>query len=327
MTELVIDELNYQIDVVYLNKMIEFKIKTRAKSIPNLKTTLSTLSDPIQIEELNKIIDSYDCLDRYKEEVKPIIDKWNKYPRTDMYESLITLQLKKFIEVASTYYPIKILHENLMYVISCPCCESPLNKGKCGECGYEITQTAFPTNGSKSCYEKEINFEKEVNKFRGRISKNITPIIDIVKKECVDKGIDEKTLSKEAIRSILYKLDPKKCYGYVNIIHHKLTGEPLPDIDQYFDKVILRYKLYNAVFMDKDWMKKNIGVVKTRNNSLRIHVILLAFLQMEGCKCKRMDFNLLKTRNTIVEHNQTMSKICMELQKRHPDMNWKFTPL
>lgn len=318
-----IPKLDYKIDLDHFHRLLIFNMNRRKKTqLPELQSLLNIATEQIIIDDIKEKIHFYDSIDRFEKEVKPILDKWKKYPSTQAYEDGLTIQVRKYINIAKKYYPQLIIKEEaLRCIVECPACSCPMRGNKCNECGHEIESEKC---NEPSCYEKEANFEKELKKFCGKSTKDLSDIKQIIKTEYLKHNNDIKTITEECIRRMLYKLGRTSYYSYVNMIHNQLTEEPLPDIDKYIPAVMDRYKKWYVLFMDKDWMEKNLSDDKQRSNSPRIHVLLYEFLCQEKCKCKKEKFNLLKTRSTTVKHQNLLKRMFAKLAELYPTQDWRF---
>ena len=109
----------------------------------------------------------------------------------------------------------------------------------------------------------------------------------------------------------LFETNNSNYYEDINMIHTHFTGIPCPDISD------IEYLLYE----DFD---KVVDAYESLEDIDRIHFlngqyILYQLLRRRKIKVKESDFDILKTRERLVEHDEIYQKICMKLE-------WTFHP-
>ena len=94
---------------------------------------------------------------------------------------------------------------------------------------------------------------------------------------------------------------------------------PLPNISKLEDTLLMRHRLIEEEFeVVKDSDQKNF---------MRGQYVLWVLLQMENYKYNMNDFKMLETRDVILRHDKKMRRICSNLKKKRPDLNWDFKGL
>jgi len=211
----------------------------------------------------------------------------------------------------------------------CPFCQNCLETKNgvyvCSKCAYheQKMEKAIPKSSNKNektQYDPKDNFRSIVLTFQGKKSKKIPEsVYKTIENSFIKYHIDSpQTMKKETLIFILQENKLSDYYEDINVIYENYTGIKPPDLSYFEESIFKRNSLVEEVF---EQIKND-----ERQNSLNNFFKLYAFLSMEGFNCKCEEFPVLKTRNVVVYHNRTMNKICEELKKHYPDMNWKFKP-
>jgi len=119
-------------------------------------------------------------------------------------------------------------------------------------------------------------------------------------------------ITKDIIRSFLKLTGWTKHYDDVVLIYHKMTGKSVPIIPpdlkvkllQDFEKVS---NAYDTLF------KSNDSNQIQRKSFINKHHILYHLLKKNNFDCEKEDFNMLKTNERLVDHEDIISKIFKHL--------------
>ena len=244
--------------------------------------------------------------------------------------------IEEFYEIAKKYIPIKIYKKETPERYVCNCGNQnnyteTQNKIICNECSnthsIQSIQTSFKdidrvNLSQKYKYKKKVHFRDTVNQYQGKQNKKINPdIFSILEKQFLIHNLvnlDGKThnekysnITKEHIYMFLFETNNSNYYEDINMIHTYFTGVPCPDISE----------IEHLLYEDFD---KVVDAYESLENIDRIHFlngqyILYQLLRRRKFKVKESDFDILKTRERLVEHDDIYQKICIKLE-------WTFIP-
>jgi hypothetical protein len=238
--------------------------------------------------------------------------------------------IARYLQIANRFININITRIKQSNEILCEECLGPLERNGgyitckiCGiiECDIDSIDTCYYNNKrDQKENPKEETMLQAILLLQGK-QKKIPP------QECLDKIINycnekKKSIEKLTIFSmynIMQILELKEYYVYINYIYHKITGEKLPDIKEYEDKILHRYNL----------LYKDVShIIKTNKSSAPRNIILLrSLLEMEGVKIPNEFFPPIKTQSVKESYNMTMKMACLHMQTMYPEQNWKFIPI
>ena len=178
---------------------------------------------------------------------------------------------------------------------------------------------------SKYTYDRRSHFKECINQFQAKQNQNIPDKVfdDLyhqIKIHNLEDG-DENTppeikyqrLNKEHIQMFLKELNHTKYYEDIIFIYHKITNKPPDDISHIEAKLM---EDFDTLIEKYDEKYKNSPNHK-RKNFINIQCILYQLLLRHGYKCKRSDFNILKT----IDKKYIHEDIIHELFK---DLSWNF---
>lgn len=142
---------------------------------------------------------------------------------------------------------------------------------------------------------------------------------------------DMKDGEKEDIESYLYRAgfknptrenirDGIRACGYnnyhdTNYIHHKITGDPLPDIYPYMDVCITRFEQYFKAFQALE--------DKEGHNITNLHFLIKLFLWQEGVNYEECWFRSLSDQ-TEAKHKRNAKKVCNILKTQDLERKWNY---
>lgn len=178
---------------------------------------------------------------------------------------------------------------------------------------------------SKYTYDRRSHFKECINQFQAKQNQNIPDKVfdDLyhqIKIHNLEDG-DENTpseiryqrLNKEHIQIFLKELNHTKYYEDIIYIYHKITNKPPDDISHIEAKLM---EDFDTLIEKYDEKYKNSPNHK-RKNFINIQCILYQLLLRHGYKCKRSDFNILKT----IDKKYIHEDIIHDLFK---DLSWNF---
>lgn len=176
---------------------------------------------------------------------------------------------------------------------------------------------------SKYTYDRRSHFKECVNQFQAKQNQNIPDKVfeDLyhqIKIHNLLDGTDDdppevryKRLNKEHIQMFLKELNYTKFYEDIIYIYYKITNKPPEDISHIEAKLLEDFDTLIELY-DKKY--KNSGQTQhKRKNFINIHCILYQLLLKHGYKCKRSDFNILKTVDKKAIHDEIIHDLFKEL--------------
>jgi hypothetical protein len=178
---------------------------------------------------------------------------------------------------------------------------------------------------SKYTYDRRSHFKECINQFQAKQNQNIPDKVfdDLYHQIKIHNLIDGtetdppevryKRLNKEHIQMFLKELNHTKYYEDIIYIYYKITNKPPEDISHIESKLMEDFDVLIELY-DKKY--KNSTQHK-RKNFINIQCILYQLLLKHGYKCKRSDFNILKTVDKKAIHDE----IIYDLFK---DLSWNF---
>ena len=244
--------------------------------------------------------------------------------------------LDEYYDIAKKYIQIKSYKKETPQRYICDCGNQynyteTQNKIICNDCSnvhsVQSIQTSFKyidrvNLSQKYKYKKKVHFRDTVNQYQGKQNKKIEPDIykileeqflihNLVNIECKTYNEKYSNITKEHIYMFLFETNNSNYYEDINMIHTHFTGIPCPDISEIehllyedFDKVVDAYESLEDI---------------DRIHFLNGQYILYQLLRRRKVKVKESDFDILKTRERLVEHDEIYQKICMKLE-------WTFIP-
>lgn len=252
----------------------------------------------------------------------------------DEYEK----NFREYIGIAKEYVTINIKSNKDSYS-KCEECENDIenafvtvdNVTTCLLCGKtEInlsSQNSFKDSErinlcQKYRYKKRVHFKDTLNQYQGKQTKKIPQkLFDDLEFEFKKIGVlldsknfheRHKNVNKKLINILLRDTKNNTFYEDINLIYSHFTGIALPDIFHIetslyedFDKIVEVYDSFTDI---------------NRKNFLNAQYILYQLLKKHGQQVNENDFDILKTSERLIMHDNIYWKICSKL-------NWSFTPL
>lgn len=239
----------------------------------------------------------------------------------DFFPSLIVIRLERkheegicidcgnILEDWNDYYYCSLCN------LTCPVTDIPIDLAD----GENTTNT----NTSKSAVDKRAQLRYIVMKFEGlQAPDSIAPVVRQEISTYIDlTETDRDNLTKEQLFFIMKKL--RKAgkaittdnYHDINLLHHEITGHPLPNLSHIRDRIFRRYdellKISN---------KKESGI----SLSTKLLFFLFKFLQLEEYPCAISDIPVLKLSDCLSNWETEFRRLCPELSK-NSKFNWTIT--
>ena len=263
--------------------------------------------------------------------------------------------IDRYVRIACKYMEISVPCDTKAFKMTCPNCknrkdfEMEDNIYSCLNCGCEqedITQTSsYKDSGrvniaAKYTYDRTIHFRDAMNQHQAKQNCTIDQrIFDHLEEEFESHRLlvgDSTTprkkrfsrITKKHIYEFLKELGRSKHttsekqfytkhYENVNLIHYKFTLQPPDDIGYLEDDLMNDFsqliELYDKIYKEDDDGKTE------RKNFLNTQHILYQLLKNRKHKCRKDDFNMLKTDDRKNFHDE----ICDNLFSK---LGWNYEP-
>ena len=343
--EKIIVYLSDKINLSQIDKAVEYKFKKLKEDLKNNKYKVQILKNSLnefmvesekkEIEEeiikeniFIENIEKETTLNKYRFEVKDILDYYNKQDKVNLKI------IENYLDIVKNYIEIEII-KKVESNIKCNGCQLELSDidenyagiYMCPECNC-INNYIKPIKHIRDSEHYLLNtgdddinnFIKVLSKFEG---KNVSLIPDTLYQELDDyflkKGMKEgnyykkldfdkegkkEGTSKKKMWSALEELNYNQYYDEVNYITHVYWGWKLPDLTLYRDQIIKDYQLTQQI-----WQK--IKKDYKRSASLGTSFRLLSHLRAVGYPyCKREDFKIQDMVESLRLHNDAWRRMC-----------------
>jgi len=281
-------------------------------------------------KEINKIKSGNEERE-YERLTRPIFDEYDKLNEEPYIQDFICSKIgpveekrynlmKRYVSVCNRFLPLdqKFEVENQYKYKQCLACnnsdfdvqsEQIQVCLKCGVCLETVEQNSISYRDTTRInmaprfnYTRRGHFKEAMDKFEGKQNTTIPErVFEVIKDEMKKNDISKSKLTKDHIFTFLQQYGYGDYYEDTNLIHFRLTGKPPPDISKYRTRLL---ELNDIVEKDYDEVKN-----EERVNALNVYYKLYKLLDRLGYECKMEDFNFLKTRAKIIEHDEVMGKI------------------
>ena len=343
---------------VYIKKLEQFqntrKIETLSqkinKDIDSKIQYLQNYISKIETDELENfyIMETTNILEEYNTEISKSY-KVSFMGKTNLNNIEKNNIIKKYIDIAKNYQPNIEYQKNKkkQNKIICNNCNNKTNfdinenNYICIDCGNVISfvdiHSSYKDNervniSQKYTYDRKIHFRDCMNQFQGKQNSTIS---DKIYRELIEQFdlhsllIDHKddkirfqNITKDHIYLFLKETDNTKHYEDTVLIHSKLTGIKPPDISTLEPQLLEDFDILTNLYDTK--CKKDVAFFEKigteRKNFINTQYVLFQLLKRHKYKCKRNDFNILKTMDRQSYHDD----ICKELFE---ELNWNFSAL
>jgi len=219
--------------------------------------------------------------------------------------------------------------------VTCPICNSSVTTcvidceevQTCSKCGYQeeldpIFSSYLDVNrinvSSKYTYDRTIHFVETINNVQGKQKNVIIPQdvidkleIEFEKQHLLDPDPVKRysRITKNHIYIFLKVTHYNIYYDNANLIYYMITGKPLMDFSHLEDKLIEDFKIFCIEYEKLQIQKKHFNYQN----------ILYQLLCKNRFPCSPSDFNILKTPDRQMMHNDVIKKIFEPL-------GWNYTP-
>lgn len=299
----------------YDKRILELEeiIKVNPKEIKLAKSEIQKLNEKLTIKE--------ERINKYLAETKPLLDEYKKLISKTIIgqrNDEIDIITEKYIDIVNRYKIIRI--------------DRPASK-ICPKCfrHMEIVNEAYFHCNKCDCFEDYMDYDINIKKNTDARLKCFLEAIqsvqgkeyNIPKQDIIDQiqtFMKTKKITikrKKDVRDILGTLKLTNYKSHANYIFSYMTKKPLLEIPKPIeDNVIERYNIFMGIY---DLIDKN------RSNSIKNQHLLYYFLKMEGMELDKDDFDLIKTKDSEIECNEIILRICNILNK-FTSMKWSFEP-
>ena len=241
-----------------------------------------------------------------------------------------------FLQIAKKYIPI-VNHKNPGKINICDnCSKKNISEGVCVECGYEKEANGTTVSYKdvsrtnilqKYTYERRTHFRDCINQFQGKqnckIDKKVYDDIEeqldkhhlLVGDKNTPNNIRFSKIQKEHIMIFLKELGYDKHYENSNFIYSKLSGVKCPDISHLEDQLMADFETVVNLYIKKFKYENRTD----RKSFMNIQYVFFQLLNKNKYKCKKEDFNILKTIDRKAFHDEVFRELFEEL-------GWNHTP-
>ena len=326
---------------------LSIKIKNDiTHKIDKLKLYISDIE--INKSENYYIMETTNILEEYNKEISKSY-KVSFTGKTNLNNIIKQKIIEKYIDIAKNYNSNIVLYSDKKKSTKIKC-NNCLNKKNfdindnnyiCIDCGNVISfvdnQSSYKDNervniSQKYTYDRKIHFRDCINQFQGKqnstinnkIYENLIEQFELhsLLEDSKDVKIRFKNITKEHIYLFLKETDHTKHYEDTILIHYKLTSKKPPDISMLEPQLLEDFDTLTNLYDEK--CKKDTKFFEKigteRKNFINTQYVLFQLLKRHKYKCKRTDFNILKTMDRQSYHDD----ICKELFE---ELNWNFSAL
>jgi len=186
---------------------------------------------------------------------------------------------------------------------------------RCGSEEYALVVSDFPSfrdppkERNNYAYKKQNHLNEILNQFQAKESTEIpeevmSEVICEIRKRRIDNIA---VLTEQNIREILKKMNRNRYYGHAAHILSRLNGNPPPTITpEIEDKIRAMFQEVQAPYL--------LYCPDERRNFLSYSYIIYKFLELLELDEYKVHFQLLKSRDRLIQHDTIWKKICEYLQ-------------
>lgn len=166
-------------------------------------------------------------------------------------------------------------------------------------------------------YKRRIHFKDCINQYQGKQNANINEsVYEALREKIKQHELNMADVTKDHILMFLKDTENSRHYEDINLIYRTLTNKQVDDIGYLEDIIIHDFNVLSDLY-DKRFKQTNRI---TRKSFINTQYILFQLLRRHNHKCKREDFNILKTVDRKSLHEDILSELFDEL-------GWNFTSL
>jgi hypothetical protein len=253
---------------------------------------------------------------------------------------------EQYISIAKEYINIDTIYTPLESppITVCQGCKSSniqedVNMRVCGSCGMEISVLAIESSfkdidrvniTKKYKYDRISHFKDVVYQYQGKQTNTVPlKVVKGLKKELKSHGLvlpsgltkveKYKKVTPKHIFMFLKEIDARDYYTDCTLIHCIITGTKAPDISCVEVQIIEDFKTLYRTYIELELYNDIYqGITRKRKNFLNSQYVLFQLLKKYKYRCKKEEFNILKTRDRRLEHDDIYSKLSKHLK-------WPFT--
>lgn len=322
------------------------QLETRLKSLQGLTHTESILTEVNRVQARINSIRNKNNLYFYFLEAQPIIEEYKREMNKPIVMSFMgSVQEQNTDRLNQVVTQYRQLVERLVPLSRMPPHTISKRSPECGNCKRKNTYVIHSDNisaceycgteqdvlmstfsyrdterinmTSKYQYDRRVHFKECINQFQGKQNSTIKPqVYEMLRNQIRIQGMDVSKVSKKHVLSFLKEIRCSSHYEDVNLIHHTLTGQPLPNISHLEDVLIEDFDRLSKLY-DEEYIKpRRIE----RKNFINIQYVLFQLLRRHRYYCSHTDFSFLKT----IERKEFHDDICSHLFGK---LGWNFQPI
>lgn len=170
-------------------------------------------------------------------------------------------------------------------------------------------------------YKRRIHFKDCINQYQGKQNVCISDAVIASLYACIhmhgiNNGSDYSAVNKEQLMMFLKESGHSKHYEDINLIYKLITGKSVDDITYLEDALIQDFNMLTDLY-DKKFKHTNRI---SRKSFINTQYVLFQLLRRHKHPCKQEDFNILKTIDRKLLHEDIISEL-------FNDLGWNFTSL
>lgn len=271
-------------------------------------------------------------ISQYKELLsKPIIISFFGTSNNDDINTKKKKLFDEYIQIAKKYVDIKTDEEEFKEKTECSVCNSQNfyineNESTCKDCG--IVEEILNVNSClkdidrinisiKYSYDRQIHFKECINKFQGKYTYIEPKVFEDLERSFKQNGLvkneDYSKVTKQHILLFLKENGHVKHYYDVNYLYSYYTKTPPNDISHIEQKILEDFNELVELY-EKEYKNDT-----TRKNFINTHYVLFQLLRRHKYPCNKEDFNMLKTYEKRIYHDDVIQHLFMIL-------NWNYQP-
>lgn len=170
-------------------------------------------------------------------------------------------------------------------------------------------------------YKRRIHFKDCINQYQGKQNVCISDAVisalyDCIHTHGINNGSDYSAVNKEQLLMFLKESGHAKHYEDINLIYKLITGKSVDDITYLEDALIQDFNILTDLYDKKFKHTHRIS----RKSFINTQYVLFQLLRRHKHPCRQEDFNILKTIDRKLLHEDIISEL-------FNDLGWNFTSL
>lgn len=172
-------------------------------------------------------------------------------------------------------------------------------------------------NTLRYMYKRRVHFKDCINQYQGKQNVTIPEyVITHIKDNMNRHDLTTSTITKEHILMFMKDAKMSKYYEDINLIYKIISSKSVDDIAYLEDIIISDFNVLTDLYDKKFKQTDRIS----RKSFINTHYVLYQLLRRHNHPCRRDDFNILKTVDRKLLHEDIICEL-------FNDLGWNFTSL